>query len=111
MEGIPTLVVVTKEGKLLTDEGDEQVDIFAERFIFRLIFVLGGNTHQCFSGDLTEAGRSSWCVEGDGRQILNVQNTQYQILTLFLTPVIVFIYLLLKKYHRHCHVSQVLTVR
>ena len=25
MEGIPTLVVVTKEGKLLTDEGDEQV--------------------------------------------------------------------------------------
>jgi len=25
VEGIPTLVVVTKEGKLLTDEGDEQV--------------------------------------------------------------------------------------
>ena len=33
-------MVVTKEGKLLTDEGDEQVDIFAERFIFRLISVL-----------------------------------------------------------------------
>ena len=110
MEGIPTLVVVTKEGKLLTDEGDEQVDIFAERFIFRFIHVLGGNTHQCFSGDLTEAGRSSWCVEGDGRQILNVQNTQYKIFTLF-SDTCYCVHLLLKKYHRHCHVSQVLTVR
>ena len=80
------MVVVTKEGKLLTDEGDEQVDICTERFIFILIFVLGGNTHQCFSGDLTEASRSSWCLEGNGRQILNVQNTSIQNVHFFPTP-------------------------
>ena len=46
MEGIPTLVVVTKEGKLLTDEGDEQVSvrliaIFSRLVLLILIFVFG----------------------------------------------------------------------
>ena len=38
VEGIPTLVVVTKEGKLLTDEGDEQVlnRAFADIYFYYL---------------------------------------------------------------------------
>ena len=37
MEGIPTLVVVTKEGKLLTDEGDEQVSVRLIAIFSRLV--------------------------------------------------------------------------
>ena len=48
VEGIPTLVVVTKEGKLVTDQGDEQV---LNRkicfYYFQIYLFLDGNT-ECF---------------------------------------------------------------
>ena len=68
---------------------------FAERYICREVYLhlqrylflssvktlING-----FSGDLPEASRSSWCLEGDGRQILNVQNTSIQNVHFFPTP-------------------------
>ena len=43
---------------------------FAQRYISRYI-CSSMETLNAFSGDLLEAGRSSWCLEADGRQILN----------------------------------------